>query len=155
MKHDGVDTIQVLVPKEAVLTPMLSDVLCGEGGGQEREPVGLERTFQTLVLPSPLLLFMASVFLPATGQGECNYIFRYSRRQPPPAWLCTPEVKVLWHQKMFRMSSSLFQEPLRSRRPRIFMPKDLRDREGESRCVCVWGGDVGVTVLVAGENQWV
>lgn len=71
MKHDGVDTIQVLVPKEAVLTPMLGDVLWG-GGAQEREPVGLVRTFQTLVLPSPLLLFMASVFLPSTGRGGCN-----------------------------------------------------------------------------------
>lgn len=37
-------------------------------------------------------------------------------------------VKVLWHQKMFLMSSSFFQEPLRSSRPRIFMPRDLRDR---------------------------
>jgi hypothetical protein len=37
MKHDRVDTIQVLVPKEAVLTPMLGDVLWwGDGGGDKR-----------------------------------------------------------------------------------------------------------------------
>lgn len=42
-----------------------------------------------------------------------------------PAWLCTPEVKVLWHQKIFRKSSSFFQEPFRSSSPRSFMPKDL------------------------------
>lgn len=29
MEHDGIDTVQVLVPKEAVLTPVLGDVLCG------------------------------------------------------------------------------------------------------------------------------
>lgn len=34
MEHDRVDTIQVLVPKEAVLTPVLCDVLCGGGGGK-------------------------------------------------------------------------------------------------------------------------
>lgn len=41
------------------------------------------------------------------------------------AWLCTPEVKVLWQHMIFRMSSSFFQEPLRSSRPRTFMPRDL------------------------------
>lgn len=34
MEHDRVDTIQVLVPKEAVLTPVLCDVLWGGGGGK-------------------------------------------------------------------------------------------------------------------------
>ena len=41
------------------------------------------------------------------------------------AWLCTPEVRVLWQRMIFRMSSSFFQEPLRSSNPRSFMPKDL------------------------------
>lgn len=74
MEHDRVDTIQVLVPKEAVLTPVLCDVLWG-GGWQEREPVGLKTTFQTLVLPSPLLLIMASVLPPGTVRGGQIYIF--------------------------------------------------------------------------------
>lgn len=77
MEHDRVDTIQVLVPKEAVLTPVLCDVFWGVGW-QEREPVGLETTFQTLVLPSPLLLIMASVSpppTPGTVQGGQIYIF--------------------------------------------------------------------------------
>lgn len=74
MEHDRIDTIQVLVPKEAVLTPVLCDVLWG-GGRQEREPVGLETTFQTLVLPIPLLLVIASAFVPATVQDGYNYIF--------------------------------------------------------------------------------
>lgn len=45
--------------------------------------------------------------------------------------LCTPEVKVLWHQKIFRMSSSFFQEPFRSSSPRSFMPKDLGGKMGK------------------------
>lgn len=35
MEHDRVDTIQVLVPKEAVLTPVLCDVLWGGGVARE------------------------------------------------------------------------------------------------------------------------
>lgn len=58
------------------------------------------------------------------------------RRAPSTGWwggwttacLCAPEMTVLWHQKIFRMSSSFFQEPLRSNSPRSFMPKDLRRR---------------------------
>lgn len=52
------------------------------------------------------------------------------------ARLCAPEITVLWHQKIFRMSSSFFQEPLRSSSPRSFMPKDLRGRGSEAGA---WG----------------
>lgn len=67
-------------------------------------------------------------------------ILAYSKRPAPAAWPCTPEVKVLWHQKMFRMSSSFFQEPFRSSRPRIFIPKDLRDRRRLELNWAGWGG---------------
>lgn len=53
--------------------------------------------------------------------------YRVEWRMDLSAWLCTPEVRVLWQCMIFRMSSSFFQEPLRSSNPRSFMPKDLSE----------------------------
>lgn len=63
--------------------------------------------------------------------------YRVEWRMDLSTWLCTPEVRVLWQRMIFRMSSSFFQEPLRSSNPRSFMPKDL------------WEGKLGLGLRAA------